>query len=105
MPECRDDIARTFFEPGSAERSPRFSDFFWRFAGPSAGRQGHLSASGGPPVVPAGSAGGARVLRRNPRFGETKIELLRRFLPFKDGTPSHDQLGDIFAMIDATHFQ
>ena len=39
------------------------------------------------------------------RFGEKKIELLRRFLPFKDGTPSHDQLGDIFAMIDATHFQ
>jgi DDE_Tnp_1-associated len=29
------------------------------------------------------------------RFGEKKIELLRRFLPFKDGTPSHDQLGDI----------
>ena len=39
------------------------------------------------------------------RFGERKIELLRRFLPFKDGTPSHDQLCDIFAMIDATHFQ
>src|SRR6202007_651468 len=39
------------------------------------------------------------------RFGETQVELLRRFLPFKDGTPSHDQLGDIFAMIDATHFQ
>ena len=35
------------------------------------------------------------------RFGEKKIELLRRFLPFKDGTPSHDQLCDIFAMIDA----
>ena len=33
------------------------------------------------------------------------IELLRRFLPFKDGTPSHDQLCDLFAMIDATHFQ
>ena len=31
------------------------------------------------------------------RFGEKKIELLRRFLPFKDGTPSHDQIGDIFA--------
>ena len=28
------------------------------------------------------------------RFGEKKIELLRRFLAFKDGTPSHDQLGD-----------
>ena len=39
------------------------------------------------------------------RFGDKKIELLRRFLPFKDGTPSHDQLGDIFAMIDAVHFQ
>jgi predicted transposase YbfD/YdcC len=39
------------------------------------------------------------------RFGEKKIELLRRFLPFKDGTPSHDQLGDVFATLDATHFQ
>jgi predicted transposase YbfD/YdcC len=39
------------------------------------------------------------------RFGEKKIELLRRFLPFKDGTPSHDQLGDIFATLDATQFQ
>lgn len=39
------------------------------------------------------------------RFGEKKIELLRRLLPFKDGTPSHDQLGDIFATLDATIFQ
>src|SRR5271157_6477330 len=39
------------------------------------------------------------------RFGKQKIELLRRFLPFKDGTPSHDQLGDIFAMLDAAEFQ
>jgi predicted transposase YbfD/YdcC len=39
------------------------------------------------------------------RFGKKKIELLRRFLPFKDGTPSHDQLGDIFATLDATAFQ
>jgi len=39
------------------------------------------------------------------RFGEKKIALLRRFLPFKDGTPSHDQLGDIFATLDATIFQ
>jgi hypothetical protein len=36
------------------------------------------------------------------RFGEKKIELLRRFLPFENGTPSHDQLGDIFATLDAT---
>jgi predicted transposase YbfD/YdcC len=39
------------------------------------------------------------------RFGKKKIELLRRFLPFKDGTPSHDQLGDIFAVLDAAEFQ
>lgn len=39
------------------------------------------------------------------RFGQKKIELLRRFLPFRDGTPSHDQLGDILATLDATEFQ
>ena len=39
------------------------------------------------------------------RFGEKKLGLLRRFRPFQDGTPSHDQLGDIFAVLDASHFQ
>jgi predicted transposase YbfD/YdcC len=39
------------------------------------------------------------------RFGQKKIELLRRFLLFRDGTPSHDQLGDILATLDATEFQ
>src|SRR5499427_4732638 len=39
------------------------------------------------------------------RFGQKKIELLRRFLPYRDGTPSHDHLGDIFATLDATEFQ
>ena len=39
------------------------------------------------------------------RFGQKKIALLRRFLPFRDGTPSHDHLGDIFATLDATEFQ
>src|SRR5216683_5600992 len=39
------------------------------------------------------------------RFGEKKIDLLRRFLPFRDGTPSHDHLGDIFATLDAEKFQ
>jgi hypothetical protein len=28
-------------------------------------------------------------------FGCKKRELLRRFRPFKDGTPAHDHLGDI----------
>jgi predicted transposase YbfD/YdcC len=39
------------------------------------------------------------------RFGQRKLDLLRRFLPFRDGTPSHDQLGDIFATLDAAIFQ
>jgi predicted transposase YbfD/YdcC len=39
------------------------------------------------------------------RFGETKLYLLRRFRPFRDGTPSHDHLGDLFATLDAEAFQ
>jgi predicted transposase YbfD/YdcC len=39
------------------------------------------------------------------QFGQMKLEFLRRFRPFRDGTPSHDQLGDIFATLDAEKFQ
>jgi len=39
------------------------------------------------------------------RFGGKKLDFLRRFRPFRDGTPSHDHLGDIFATLDAEHFQ
>src|ERR1700736_1843747 len=39
------------------------------------------------------------------RFGEKKLTFLRRFLAFRDGTPSHDHLGDIFATLDAERFQ
>ncbi len=39
------------------------------------------------------------------RFGEKKIDLLRRFRPFVHGTPAHDHLGDIFAVLDAVAFQ
>ena len=38
-------------------------------------------------------------------FGCKKRELLRRFRPFKDGTPAHDHLGDILAVLDAQQFQ
>ena len=38
-------------------------------------------------------------------FGGKKLALLRRFRPFKDGTPAHDHLGDILAMLDAEQFQ
>ncbi|UHC17294.1 ISAs1 family transposase [Methylobacterium currus] len=39
------------------------------------------------------------------RFGHTKLDLLRRFLPFRNGTPSHDHLGDIFAALDPVAFR
>ena len=39
------------------------------------------------------------------RFGVKKLELLRRFRPFADGTPPHDTLGDIFASLDPHAFQ
>jgi len=39
------------------------------------------------------------------RFGTKKLDLLRRFRPFRGGTPSHDHLGDIFATLDADKFR
>jgi len=38
-------------------------------------------------------------------FGKRKLDFLRRFLPFANGTPSHDQLGLIFGALDAAAFQ
>ena len=38
-------------------------------------------------------------------FGVKKLDFLRRFRPFKDGTPAHDHLGDILAALDAEQFQ
>ena len=49
--------------------------------------------------------GGAETFVDIARFGEKKLGLLRRFRPFRDGTPSHDHLGDIFATLDAVEFQ
>jgi predicted transposase YbfD/YdcC len=39
------------------------------------------------------------------RFGEKKLALLRRFLPFVNGAPPHDRIGEIFAALDAEAFQ
>lgn len=49
--------------------------------------------------------GGAETFVDIARFGEKKIDLLRRFRRFRGGTPSHDHLGDIFAVLDAAAFQ
>ena len=38
-------------------------------------------------------------------FGKKKLDLLRRFAAFENGTPSHDQFGDVFAALDAEAFQ
>ena len=38
-------------------------------------------------------------------YGQKKLGLLRRFLPFENGTPSHDQLGILFSRLDMEEFQ
>ena len=38
-------------------------------------------------------------------FGKRKLDFLRRFAAFKNGTPSHDQFGNLFAALDAVAFQ
>ena len=48
---------------------------------------------------------GAETFTDIARFGAKKLDLLRRFRPFRDGTPAHDHLGDIFATLDAEKFQ
>jgi len=48
---------------------------------------------------------GAETFTDIARFGTKKLALLRRFRPFRDGTPAHDHLGDIFATLDAEKFQ
>lgn len=48
---------------------------------------------------------GAETLAQIARFGDRKLALLRRFRPFRGGTPAHDHLGDLFASLDAAQFQ
>ena len=38
-------------------------------------------------------------------YGQNKLELLRRFRPFENGTPSHDHLGILFSRLDMEVFQ
>ncbi len=38
-------------------------------------------------------------------YGQKKLDVLRRFLPFVDGTPCHDQLGILFSRLDMEQFQ
>ena len=56
-------------------------------------------------LVLLGMIAGCESWVESARYGEKKLGLLRRFRTFKDETPSHDQLGDIFAVLDAEQFQ
>ena len=38
-------------------------------------------------------------------FGKRKLDFLRRFRAFEQGTPSHDQFGNLFAALDTQAFQ
>jgi len=48
---------------------------------------------------------GAETITDIARFGEKKLDLLRRFRPFGEGVPSHDHLGDILATLEPEPFQ
>jgi len=52
-------------------------------------------------AVLCGADGGVSVAL----FGKQKLAFLRRFLPFANATPSHDQLGLIFGTLDAEAFK
>ena len=38
-------------------------------------------------------------------FGEAKIEFLRKYLPYKNGIPSHDTFARVFSLIDPKQFK
>jgi predicted transposase YbfD/YdcC len=48
---------------------------------------------------------GAETITDIARFGQKKVAFLRRFRPFREGTPAHDHLGDILATLDPEAFQ
>ncbi len=48
---------------------------------------------------------GAETITDIALFGQKKLGLLRRFRPFAKGTPAHDHLGDILAVLDPEQFQ
>ena len=51
-------------------------------------------------VMLAAALAGAETVADISRFGRVKLAFLRRFRPFANGTPSHDQLGIILAKLD-----
>ena len=79
-----------------------FSFILFGSAGSEASYQDPLSAARS---AAFDAARGAQSWVEIAKFGEKRLDFLRRFAPFENGTPSHDQLGDIFAVLDAEAFQ
>ncbi len=48
---------------------------------------------------------GARGCTDMSDFGRRKLELLRQFVPLKNGVPSHDVFSDVFRMLDPHRFE
>jgi len=48
---------------------------------------------------------GAETFTAIAQFGQDKLNFLRRFRPFANGTPDHDRLGEVFAALDGERFQ
>jgi len=48
---------------------------------------------------------GAETITDIALFGRKKLDLLRRFRAFANGTPAHDHLGDILAVLDPEQFR
>ena len=57
------------------------------------------------PLVLCGVISGADGWPSIALYGQKKLELLRRFLPYENGTPSHDQLGILFSRLNMEEFQ
>ena len=53
----------------------------------------------------AAALAGAETVADIARFGRAKLAFLQRFRRFDNGTPSHDQLGNILAKLDPVAFQ
>jgi len=58
-----------------------------------------------PLLCPFAVLAGAECFTEIALFGVNKRDFLRRFRPFKDGTPDHGHLGDIRAVLDAEQLQ
>jgi hypothetical protein len=72
--------------------------------GPPPAGEGGLPAAGDPASLPAAVLAGAETITDIARFGRKKLDLLRRFRPFANGTPAHDHLCDILATLDHEQF-